>query len=904
MELQPRHLSGQDREVFAAICAFLSGRLAETATIDWALQLGVDDTLKRMALLELANSPDATKMREPWRSAWRLIEESWNGPPVEPLQHRNLHEVQRRLKAGDRSGSLVSAIVDLVAPRLEVRPFGSLDLYFRQLPKRPRKAGDLFSVGLIGGEVVDPGTLQFDVLDDRYLLRSLARALDAAVLVGVDLAERIGWDGRRGLGQLDCVGYVQDESNQSAQGLVEGLAPSVKLLHSVVSRLVDVDVTIAIEFVRRWSVTNSAIHLRLWASLSCDSRLTPASEVGNALLALPHVPFWNISEYPEISELRAMRFTELEAGQQAALAARVRKRPPSKCLPRTGDASRRESTRTRWAARELRRIEVAGGSLPSSAKAWLEEKIDAFPQLRQMTDANVETRDTGGVRLVPPNPDSRYDLLQGPERLRALETALSSARSGWDDDPAERAEDWISLPGRAVELIADLESVPDGDAPYPKILGLVGFSHSPSAVQGEDATKRNIARECAHVLSLLAKLPEMVLRQAIDGISSWFYRWQVHVVVLPDGLDMWLKLWPIAVEATNTRQPVADEMDLNVTTKSSDTGNANRRDILNTPVGLLMGVFLVACPKIHGSERPFAVASSLRTMRDAIITAHGQAAFIAQHRMIECLDYFLRADPEWTQEHLITVLHTDDAKGIALWHAVALRPRHSRVLKIIGGPMADRVTNARLDRETRKGLVLSLVIECLNAFRESRAPEVQYARIQQMIRSLDDEVRAFAAEAIHRFVRDLSNPSPDNPNPPLAEKLFQTAASPFLQKVWPQERSLATPGVSRALAPLPAESCGAFVQAVDAIERFLVPFECWSMFEYGLWGEEDGKTKLSGIDDGEKASALLHLLDLTIGPEGSVVPEDIGDALDQIERAEPRLAEEGSFRRLSAAARR
>ena len=63
---------------------------------------------------------------------------------------------------------------------------------------------------------------------------------------------------------------------------------------------------------------------------------------------------------------------------------------------------------------------------------------------------------------------------------------------------------------------------------------------------------------------------------------------------------------------------------------------------------------------------------------------------------------------------------------------------------------------SRLGRETRRSLVFSLVIECLHAFHEQREPAVPYARIQQMIRSLDDEVRAYGAEAVQRFVRDVS----------------------------------------------------------------------------------------------------------------------------------------------------
>ncbi|MGH8596052.1 MAG: hypothetical protein ACREXT_05275 [Gammaproteobacteria bacterium] len=219
--------------------------------------------------------------------------------------------------------------------------------------------------------------------------------------------------------------------------------------------------------------------------------------------------------------------------------------------------------------------------------------------------------------------------------------------------------------------------------------------------------------------------------------------------------------------------------------------------------------------------------------------------------------------------------------------------------------MAERATDRRLRRETRRSLVFSLVIECLHAFREQREPAVPYARIQQMIRSLDDELRAYGAEAVQRFVRDVSANAESGPPSPTSESVFLSAAAPFLQLVWPQERSLTTPGVSRALADLPAATKGALAEAVDAIERFLVPFDCWSMLDYGFYGEEDGEAKLSSIDNQKKAAAFLQLLDRTIGTsEASVIPHDLSDALDQVRKVALNLVETQVFRRLATAARR
>lgn len=306
-----------------------------------------------------------------------------------------------------------------------------------------------------------------------------------------------------------------------------------------------------------------------------------------------------------------------------------------------------------------------------------------------------------------------------------------------------------------------------------------------------------------------------------------------------------------------------------------------------------------------GPQNPFHDGSGLRQMRDTLIATDGRSGLLVRYRLIEYLPYFLHADPDWAQEHLIAPLLKDDGAALALWRAVARRTHFNKVLENIGAAMAERANDRRLGRETRRRLVFSLVIESLHAFREGRQPAVPNQRIQQMLRTLDDEVRASAANAIQVFVRDLSSKPPADQFSGTRDGLFRNAAVPFLREVWPQERSLATPGVSGALADLPATSGEAFAEAVDTIARFLVPFECWSMVNYGLYGEEGEEKKLAVINDEAKARALLKLLDLTVGTsEGAVIPHDLTDALDQILKVDPTLSTNAVFRRLATAARR
>ena len=912
MGLHWANLKEQDQSVFRATTAFLDGRLEERATVDWALRLKPSDTVKRMTLLNLIDSPYGRKLSEPWRSAWRLIEESWNNPTVENHASVGAYNIQHRLRAGDRSGLLVTEIVELVAPQLKVEPFSDFHLLYQKPPKRPKKVKDLFSIRLTSGRMVDPNVLELGDLTDESFLFSLALGLDAAVSNGIDIARRIGWSMEQPmwhLGQLHRVYYVpaseRSDGEHEPDEFHQGIAPSVKLLHVVVSRLVDVDISAAIGFVQRWKLVESPVHMRLWAALSRDSRVTPADEVGTFLVSIDEKCFWDLHDYPEISELRARRFSELDSPVQQTLIDRIKRRPPRNQWPRKADADRVQSARLYWAVRELRRIEISGVDLQKRDKEWLYANLDEFPDLLQMERIDEGFLATTKARAVQPRPDGRYDLLVGEERLKALETGLHSARGGWDDDLTEGAADWIRQKGNQLHIIADLETMPDGGAAFPSVWERLCWVHSPLVGHDEDAAQHELSVEGARVLSLLDKLPQQTAQQAVDGISHWLSTWEKWFTALPEGLNVWRKIWPIAVKATDEKQPVEVEAEPNMVMQSSDDSESMAVDTLNTPTGKLVGVFLAACPSIQGGDLPFETNDTLRAMRDTIIATTGRSGLIVRLRMIESLPYFLSADPDWTREYLIAPLIADDVEAIALWRAIARQTHFVKVLEIIGGPMAERATDRRLDRETRRSLVFSLVIECLYAFLDQRNPAVPYTRIQQMIRSLDDEVRAYGAEAIQRFLRDVSAPNKDRLEAPSPETLFQSAVAPFLQQVWPQERSLATPGVSRALAKLPATARGAFADAVVAIKRFLVPFDCWSMLEYGLYGDEDGEAKLSIIDSQEKARAFIRLLDLTIGTaEASVIPNDLSDALDQVRKVSPDLTETQLFRRLAAAARR
>jgi hypothetical protein len=245
----------------------------------------------------------------------------------------------------------------------------------------------------------------------------------------------------------------------------------------------------------------------------------------------------------------------------------------------------------------------------------------------------------------------------------------------------------------------------------------------------------------------------------------------------------------------------------------------------------------------------------------------------------------------------------DSGEALQLWRAIARRVQRGEVLRVLGQAMAERATDRRLDRETRQSLVFSLIVDHLFSLKgELAIPAISQSRIEQLIRTLDDDLRASAADVVRRFVVDLSKPR-DGENSP--EQLFLDAAMPFIGNVWPKEFSLVTPGVSKAFADLPAACGDEFARAVASIERFLVPFQCWSLLDYGLYGEVDGEPRLDMINTPEKGRALLTLLGKTVGrTEGSTIPHELAAALGRIAQVSPDQIRAPEFQRLLAASRR
>ena len=898
-------LSEGDQAALWSTVEFLRQRLMQTDTVDWALELTAENRPERMAIQHLLDSQQGSALREPWMTAWHLIEESWTRQPPEAGGHlpARLHRIGARLRTGDRSGGAVERITTLVTPCLRV------DRRPDPLPK-PGTVGDLMSGRITSGRLVDLEALGLASIDDVYFLTALANSLDGALRRGLDMSRRLGWDGEGHdwrMGRVARVAYqepsLRSERKEPDQ-FNRGLAPVTKLLHAVVIRLADLDGGIALGFMDSSRARPSGIHVRLWAEIARASSIVASADVYAFLLDLEDRYFWLAGESPEIAALRSRYFDRVDDDARRQITKRLLELPPVDLVMGVLACSKQEASvaGVAWAVREWHRIRDEGVELPPTAKVWLDERLVEFPELcGRRLGVGVGQRTSTWYATLP---DYSYELLTGRSRLRTLERGLLRGDDGSGAGRRTGAGEWLRLPGRVELVLADVESMDMDLAEFPSVVNELCAVYARAPQDASGTERAEAMKDVRRVLTVVEALPKATVRVAISGISDWMATWGQEVLQRQPGRRLWLRVWPVAVRTTNDCDAGAE-----APRQGLNGSEANRafeiiaEQASSTPVGNMVVAFLAACAGVHAGGAPFVRGGELREIRDAIADAGGRAETIVRYMLLRQLSWFLQADRDWTCDFLIRPLREGDAAAQELWLAIGRDAVSTEVIEVIGADVAWQAADIGLPRETRCSLACSVVLVWLQASLDERDPPIPQTEVQQMLRVVEDEVRVAAARAVTWRVKDWMGA--EDREGGFDKVALQKTIGRFFREVWPQEQSLATPGVSEALATMPAVAGEDFAEMVDIIDRFLVPFPCWDMGTYNLYADDGDRDKFSVIDDEAKADALLRLLDKTVGyAEDAIVPYDLSYALDRIRSVSPSAAERSTFRRLAATSRR
>lgn len=885
------------QQIRATTIAFLQDRLNERSSIEWALELDDRHLEERNAIRDLLVAP-RVKLKEPFRTAWFWLLESWD---ARPRNRRDRYALEDQIQRIGLNGDALRSIVDLVRPWPKLDRLKGWLMYGGPAPpKKPRKLSDLVSISIRGGDdLVSLNDLGLQQMSDVALTQELADRLESALQDGLHVARRLGWITQENDLTRHDVRHVYRVSASAAEDgdggsdpdmYHHGFAPIVKLLFEVVGLLEAIDAKYARTRVDHWKSSGYPIFRRLWAALARSSRAASPEAVSDFLAESSDREFWKPIEYPEIAELRASRFKDLDSRDQVDVEERIKRLPPTSHWQRRPTAKNLARYRHVCAAIELKRILVGGGKITDQSRTWLEdvEKKYEIPTVRAI-DFDFEITTTADWV------SNESDVFTALDPKSALADLNSSFDGDIWSDNARAAESYIAA--HLVELLTLFSNSPELGAKNPNVWRQILRLHRPTEQTKEkDIPGVNVQAE--QVLTLLLNLPETVLEVVSDGLASWMADWAVTGTTNSEFAALWLRAWPFAVKQTNRRAKESDsKIEALVGDHADDHGEKLASAALNTPAGHLMSAFLRMCPNLKAVPSPF-FNSPLGGMRRAAISAEGAARLQVLHRFLSSLEYMRRADEEWTNEYLLKPLNQASETEIEIWDAIARNPvLSSETMTTIGARMAEIAQGSALPIDARARLGERIVYRVLLDRNQSVMPSVSDATVQQMLRLGSDQLRSSCGRMLGVFLDSVDGGKG-------REARFEKVVRPFLETVWPKERTLASRGLSDALAGLPAKSGAAFAEAVRAIRGLLTPFDVWSLHEYSLYSGNIDAKNLRKLDGPAEAAALLELLDVTIGSEERAVrPFDLDRALVLIRSAAPKLVRDTRYARLSALVR-
>lgn len=882
---RPR-LSDAENRIRQTTWAFAKGRLQDVAVLEWAMTLGSDQQAERTSLRELFDQ-NLKSVREPFALAWRCIFEYWQRPDVETNHDKFL--ISQELKHGGTQRETIRLIVECVRPWLKVetaKRFSALS--GEKIPKNPKHLKHLLWATISSGDRLTPQDIGLHEINDRNFLLELATALNTALLSGLNLARMIGsisedmditnW-------QVHRVYYVP--SSQYLEGGGEpdrhsqGFAPAAKLMFAVTEKISSIDMEAAKRVVSSWDTGGWKLYRRLWAAAARTSELVDPSQVSAFLEGISDAEFWRTGSYPEIAEVRAMRWNSFSPDSAVRLEQRLLSGEPFKLLRNSVDKAEIPQYKMRKTLIELKRIQSAGGNLSGKATAWIQKasnEIENPPVIDITYEFNKGVRVLYRGRTVV----QTFDEITTSKLLDELAKSLSD--TGWDDK-SENASDFI---GQNASLILDLlEKNSDLNVAI-KIWRALGYSFRPSDLNvgpdnasADDQSKIPIA---ARACRAIASERSLVLNKAIDGLASFMTSWDRLLKNHGEFPTAWLKLWPFAVERTNEFEQHASPL--------SDRA-------YSSSVGQLLFALFAICPTIKGGESPM-TQGIWPNILTALENTTGEARVHMQYVLLRDVGYFYTAAPNWAAKNLLEPLKQADpnaAEGLDLWEGFASsRLPEREIMTQLTQPIIAAAISSKVSAKVRADLAELVVCSILIDRRDAKEPVVSPFLAQQMLRMGGDDVRRQSVDTLKEFLEEDEKLD--------IQSRFELVRTVFLE-VWPKELTLSSRAVSAVLARFPAAAGVFYDKAAELVLPYITPFDCWSLWEYGVLDPNKESEKFRLIDSPAKASAFLSILDKTVGgEEGAIIPNGLEDALLHVARVEPKLEKDVRFQRLITLSRR
>jgi len=858
----------------------------------WAIKGGNQKKVRRIVISDYFRNPYHWNlgMEKTYLEAWNFLVESWS---IEEDYYSYIHSpimLGERIKRGDLSLSTIKAITSHFSPRVI---FTANENYKYKGKNTASNISDLISPEIVGE--YNSGLKELiltinDVIDINFL-DTLYYSLSCSIKRVFKITKSFGWNRDITLMLGGGIKSVTYRNEKDPDHYSRGFTAIVKLIHAIIGRIQFLDRQKAKDILRQLKFDRDAINTRLWASFASNSDLISTQEIGEFLLEIDSRIFWQSFYFPEITELRATKFSLLSSSHRKAIWRRIRTLPPKSLWIRKIDQEELNLYRYQLAFRESKRIEKEGNELPLVQTRWIEKTKTMIPKLSEPVGYPDLYEPDVTVNLVSHESGEKFNNISGADRLLTIESMLKKGTFTPD------VVIWMQKPGNVLLLMDDMKNCPQFIDEYPRVWIDFCFHHNP-----EDSymhsPERNKSDDFHFIFNSLLKSPSKLKTEGITAFCSWIGRWKEYYSLDEESIQLWSELLDFAeiyaIEDYHKALSRTESLKTNLNISELDRTNHF------TPVGQLIDVFIQLLPNLGNDPKPFQTFPDLLRMRNRLMNCSKPAINIVLYRFTEILGYLLKADYQWTEDELVYPLTKDYPSSRHLWIALSHKIISRTILKYLGDSILEPCRDEKIDRDSRHMLLLSIVVEIINSFREERQPLIDIVKFKQLIYSLDDEARSSIVDILPKYIKEMSESNTSNKKFS-CETLFRKAITPFIEAIWPKEPSLVTTSIAQAFAALPASSRTAFSEAVELIERYIIPFECYSLYSFGFkYSDNDNlKTVKEIINNTKAAESLLKLLDKAIAYSDSPIrPIELPDTLNYIKEVDPDLEYNPIYTRL------
>jgi hypothetical protein len=644
-----------------------------------------------------------------------------------------------------------------------------------------------------------------------------------------------------------------------------GFYPITRVLADIWQRVAAQDCGRARTLALVWKDSPFLLAQRLYLHAVSSSEIFTPAEASSALIALSDDVFWLSGAQVEIMRLLADRWRQFSQEDRNALEARLAEGIPRDLFPPDAfeDPDRWESIWDSAVFKRMKRISAAGAQLSAASLQLLEEVSGRHPKWRPSPgDRDDFMTWMGEVRW---GYDGHPELLTDIADDALVKEAMRLQR----ERPFEEGDVWrlfcSSDPDRALRALR-LEA--DGGTweaeAWRPLLSAAG--------EKEEADFQSELAE------LLARMPDVRLGDLLSSATYWL-RQRREILTRSNGPNgarlfrLWDRFADLTYEGVENGA-VGDDNDL--PTRA-----------LNEPGGILAWILLDSLieskPKAGSG-----LGLELTPRFNRVARSRGRAGLLGRVNLARRLAYLDAIDPTWTGENLTPRLGWDHPEAPALWQGHASdRIVSARLFIVLKPLMLDAFQRNILSDHELESLIAKLLSVALWRHRgEAQDYELSLAEIRRALTVGPPVVRQHATWQLWRWMGD------ENDLPADKAERWRTIIGPFFREIWPLDARLRSEHTSENLVFMALECENAFLDAVDAIVDFLVPYRIYQL-SHSLRLEDKPSTLVP-----EYAAASVRLANALIDPAAYPVPPDLATLLQQCVSANPRIVDDPSYIRL------